>query len=193
MHPTTTTSLVGLAITAATAVVLLLTGRQDPPPAERDPAVRSPGSPTVLRASTQDTTSGEGPVSSRARARAEDPRDRRGRAIRRRRAPAVRDARSVVRRFLTALLARGAGRGPTRLRLERTATSGLARRLTAERPRPIWGRRAGSGRRLLDMELLRAGRDEVEFVATVGPRPGPSGLLVEVVRRGGRWRVAAVR
>jgi hypothetical protein len=105
------------------------------------------------------------------------------------------EASSTARAFLFALLRRENpdGGGRARWAITRLATADWARLVLGDEPRrPAAGARYASAR-LVGIEPVGLGRRRAELAATIERGARRSGLLVTLVRREGRWRVAGLR
>lgn len=115
------------------------------------------------------------------------------------RARAERTRRRVERRartFVTALLRRerGGNAAAARRSIRATATRGLAGFVLTERPRVPVATARPRDTRIAGAEVLRLGRGRAAVQVTVRRDGTPASvLLVELVRREGRWRAAALR
>lgn len=113
---------------------------------------------------------------------------------RQRQARAAIEAPRAARAFLAGLL-----RWETeadrlaRRRLASSSAPELARLITLRAPRPLAGSRLPSRGRVIGLELVDAHPTEVELQATILRSGRPSGLLLSLRRRAGRWLVHSLR
>jgi hypothetical protein len=183
----------GLLVAGAALPLMLFGQGHATAPTDREPATTGPAAPVVRGVGREDRRPG------RARHRVRTPgeraarEDRSGRSlVAQRRLKRAAAAASV---FVSALLRRETGDGGPRTRrvIARRGTTDFARFVLAREPR-VPAARDGPGRaRLVDLEPVGLSHGRAELAATVERDGVRSGLLVALVRREERWRVAGLR
>jgi hypothetical protein len=183
----------GLLVVGAAVLLMLLGQGPATAPTERERTNIAPAAPVVQGAGHEQQGSGRprNPAPSpRARAASEDRRVR-SRAAERQ----LEQAEAATMAFLSALLRRESGEGgpQARRRIARRSTADFARFVLEGEPRVPAATEAPAPARLVDFVPVGLGHGRAELAATIERDGARSGLLVALVRREGRWRVADVR
>ena len=184
----------GLLVVGAAVLLALLGGEHTTAPAtERKRATTGPTAPVVQGAGREGQRSDwprHRAQTSGGRAASED-RTVRSRAAERE----LEGAEAAARAFLSALLGRESGEGGSRARhgIAHHATVDLARFLLAAEPRVPAATDGPAQTRLAGIEPIELSHGRAELAATLERDGARSGLLVTLVCREGRWRIAGVR
>jgi hypothetical protein len=183
----------GLLVVGAAGLLMLLGQGPATAPTERERTNIAPAAPVVQGAGHEQQGSGRPrshAPSPGARAASED------RRVRYRAERQLEQAEAATRAFLSALLRRESGEGgpQARRRIALRATRDLAQFvLEGGEPRVPAAMEAPARARLVGLEPVGLGDGRAELAATIERDGARSGLLVVLVRREERWRVADVR
>jgi hypothetical protein len=183
----------GLLVVGAAGLLMLLGQGPATAPTERERTNIAPAAPVVQGAGHEQQSSGRprNPAPSPgARAAGEDRRVRSQAAERQ-----LEQAEAAARAFLSALLRRESEGGPkARRRIALRATRDFAQFvLEGGEPRVPAAMEGSARARLVRLEPVGLSDGRAELAATIERDGARSGLLVALVRREERWRVAGLR
>jgi hypothetical protein len=183
----------GTLVVGAAGLLMLLGPGHATAPAERERTTIAPATPIVQGAGRAQQGAGRPRNPSRspgARAASEDRRVRSRAAGRQ-----LERAEAAAKAFLSALLLGESGQGgpQPRRQITRRGTGDFARFVLEGEPRVPAATDGPVRARLVGIEPLGLGHGRAELAATIERDGALSGLLVKLVRREGRWRVAGLR